>query len=186
MGELPITLLVTISAHDSEGRGWITFDGKEVVNFCTLSAWQREYELDETRANIGSPRDHRTLVTARWAEGFYTLPEYQDIASGIPQHVDRVCVGVGRSVDTGACDTRQATREAAIADAWLSLKIPSARDTILRIQVLRGERGSTDSLTRISPYRWSLLLWPPGEHLAPIEGNSNYELGGDQRGVDSY
>jgi hypothetical protein len=65
-------------AHDSEGRGWITFDGKEVANFCTLSAWQRENELDGTRANMGSPRDHRTLVTARWAEGFYTLPEYQD------------------------------------------------------------------------------------------------------------
>lgn len=65
-------------AHDSEGRGWITFDGREIANFCTLGSWNREHVFawDES---LGDEIDSRA---ARLAEGFYTLEEYQGLLHG--------------------------------------------------------------------------------------------------------
>ena len=34
-------------SHDQEGRGFITFDKKEVWDMCTLRAWRSEYELQK-------------------------------------------------------------------------------------------------------------------------------------------
>lgn len=61
-------------AHDSEGRGWMTLDGKEIVNFCTLSAWNREYEIESFCDSA-----HHGARLVRRSEGCYTLPEYQNV-----------------------------------------------------------------------------------------------------------
>jgi hypothetical protein len=37
--------------HDGEGRGWITIDGSEVYNFCTLTYW---VELNALSADLRS------------------------------------------------------------------------------------------------------------------------------------
>lgn len=69
-------------AHDGEGRGWITFDGEEIASFCTMTAWNQEYELGRTGEHGSRPGDHKGVVAARRAQGFYTLPEFQNALRG--------------------------------------------------------------------------------------------------------
>ena len=40
--------------HDNDGRGYITVDGKEVWNMCTLNYYSKEYEKTIEQLNVGA------------------------------------------------------------------------------------------------------------------------------------
>ncbi|WP_404396270.1 hypothetical protein [Pseudoalteromonas phenolica] len=45
--------------HDNEGRGYITIDKEEIASFCTISTWNKEYEIATELRNISGSTDFR-------------------------------------------------------------------------------------------------------------------------------
>lgn len=62
--------------HDSEGRGWITFDGVQVFDAATRTAWWDEWR----RAGSQTPLGAGTVAAGheRRTDGVLTLPEFND------------------------------------------------------------------------------------------------------------
>ena len=54
--------------HDQEGRGYIVVDKEELISFCTVSTWNKEYEIAEDLREISGNRDFRNPVEQ---EGYY-------------------------------------------------------------------------------------------------------------------
>lgn len=44
-------------AHDQEGRGYITIDKEEIANFCSITAWNAEYDLASELRKISGSTD---------------------------------------------------------------------------------------------------------------------------------
>ena len=80
-------------SHDQEGRGWITVDGKQVLDAATLSAWQAELadvepQLRELRmgssvkdyeaSSDATARIWRDAIAHRQSQDRYTLEEFNE------------------------------------------------------------------------------------------------------------
>ena len=64
--------------HDADGRIWITVDGVEVANFCTLTYWNEKQRLKGKMKRIDEVLDARGVMT-RWRAA-QDLREYLNLS----------------------------------------------------------------------------------------------------------
>lgn len=97
-------------AHDQTGRGYITVDGEEVWNMCTLSFWGAEYSRinDIAKDRQISPAAAQAITDVRLeAEG--TLPQW-----GFYRALESYC---NASIEESLESTNPLTKSLAILDA---------------------------------------------------------------------
>jgi hypothetical protein len=75
-------------AHDGEGRGWITLDGKQIASFESLPYLMRIYGLSHELKGIGLEPDPAwdMAIEAAHREGLFYLWDYQGAVLRYPDH----------------------------------------------------------------------------------------------------
>lgn len=98
-------------AHDDEGRGWITLDGRQIASFESLPYLVRTYGLSTELKALGEapePAWDRAIEIAH-REGLFYLWDFQTAVEGYP----------GLSIDAAVADPDPITRALAMLDRRL-------------------------------------------------------------------
>ncbi len=104
--------------HDSEGRGWITWDGEQIASFETLPYFNRKYPLSEELQAVGEGLDEAwdlsEVITNR--EGEFALWQFTDAVEEYPSLTVEQALASDDALVRALRDARSPARQASAGD----------------------------------------------------------------------
>ncbi len=120
-------------SHDREGRGYITIDKIEVASFCSITAWNKEYQLATELRNISGATDFRNPDQKKEYYASYDQAEEILNKQGILtqySYYDALTEYLSMSIDEALSSDHFVIKSIAILDRRLGRRrIPQLKET---------------------------------------------------------